>query len=147
MESFVGSLGLIRSSASPPAQWLLMKGEELRFIQADRLDGDSYRECIVREISWALDQEVQEGCLVSSYSRLHLSRAIYVPSEDQEVWFEVEFFVTDLYTEAARQAAADNPHVVWLTGAEVRVGLSRNGVPICERHSLLMAAADVIPAW
>lgn len=147
MESFVGSLGLVRDSASPPSRWLLMKRGHLEFIQAERLDGDSYRDCVVREITWALNLHRRKDCLVSSYSRLHLSRAIYVPSEDQEVWFEVEFFVADLYTEAARQSVADNPHVTWLTGAEVSAGRSSDGVPICERHSLLMAAAEVIPAW
>ena len=147
MESFVGSLGLVRSSAASPARWLLMKRAQLEFIHADRLSGDSYRDCIVREITWTLNLHRQRDCLVSSYSRLHLSQDIYVPSEAQKVWFDVEFFVAELYTEAARRSVADNPHAVWLTGAEVGTGRSNEGLPICERHSLLMTAADVISAW
>ena len=66
MESFVGSLGLVRSSAGSPARWLLMKRAQLEFIHADRLSGDSYRDCIVREITWTLNLHRQKDCLVSS---------------------------------------------------------------------------------
>lgn len=147
MESFVGSLGLVRDQASSPVHWLLRNRGKLEFIQSERLEGDSYRDCIKREVAWSLNLHRDKDCLVSSHSRLHLSQAIFVPDENQEVWFEVEFFVVDLFTEVARQAVANNPNVIWLTGQEVRAGDSKTGLPICERHRLLMSAADVIPAW
>jgi len=147
MESFVGSIGLLRDQSSLPVRWLLRKRSRLKSIQAERLEGDSYRDCIQREVAWTLNLHRDQDCLVSSHSRLHLSQAIFVPDESQEVWFEVEFFVVELFTEAARQTVANPPDVVWLTGEEVHAGQSKTGLPICERHRLLMAAADVIPAW
>lgn len=147
MEAFVGSIALVRDQAAPPVRWLLAKRGHLEFIQAERLEGDSFRECIQREVAWSLDLRRQRDCLVSSYSRLHLSQAIFLPDENQQVWFEVEFFVVELFTEQARQSVASNPQFTWLTGPEIHRGVSDDGLPIQERHRLLMKAADVIPAW
>ncbi len=125
MESFVGSLGLVRDQSSLPVRWLLRKRSRLEFIQAERLEGDSYRDCIQREVAWTLNLHRDKDCLVSSHSRLHLSQAIFVPEENQEVWFEVELFVVEMFTEAAQQTVANDPDVAWLTGEEVHAGQSK----------------------
>lgn len=142
--SFIGSVCLLRHPEEAEWQWLTIWNEARRrldFITAERLHGDSFRECIDREIGWVLDLRRGKEYIVSSQARLHLE----IPDESGEHIHVIEFFVSDLYGKGGRSAVLGNPSVHWLTGAEICGGESRDGLPLNALHMEWLLRADVIP--
>ena len=148
MNVFAGSFALIRSQFAQPCRWLFLNQlEHLSLIEAAREDGATCREVIEAEVSHQLKLRRGRDYLVSSYSRRHFSDTLFLPRSGETVWFEVDFFVVDLFTADAKTSVNDNPDCCWLTSKEVHNGRDRVGTPIVETQSLLLKATDVIPAW
>ena len=140
---FVGSVCLLRHPEEVESQWLTIWNESRRrldFITAERLHGDSFRECIDREIGWVLDLRRGKEYIVSSQARLHLE----IPDESGSLTHVLEFFVSDLYGKEGIAAVFENPSVHWLTGAEICDGESRDGLPLNALHVEWLLQADVI---
>ena len=141
---FIGSVCLLRHSEELESQWLTIWNEPRRqfdFIVAERLRGDSFRECIDRETGWVLNLRRGKDYIVSSQARMHLE----IPDESGNLTNVLEFFVTDLYSKEARSAVHDNSSVHWLTGAEICGGESSEGLPVNALHVEWLLQADVIP--
>lgn len=149
MSSFVGSIALIRDEPATSPRWLMRQDNagHLAFIESQLLIGDSFREAIMRDVGWTLNLCPGKDFLVSSLSRLRLNSQIFVPSEDEEVHFVVEFFVVDLFKKAAREAVMNDPANVCVSGAEAHQGVTESGIQILERHALLIAESEVISTW
>ena len=106
VQKFVGSIALIRHPESPESSWLAYHSQQrdvlLRLVTSERLEGESYRECIEREIAWELRLRRGKDYIVSRVPRLHFEQPVQIPGEPEPVYFIVEFFVVDLYGSAAR---------------------------------------------
>ena len=148
MDVFVGSFALIRNQITQPCHWLFVeRNAELALIEARRLDGDSYREAIEREVGWKLNLRRGRDYLVSHYSRRHFSDWLDCRDFEHPVWFEAEFFVADLFNSRARATVNKNTRCHWLSSDEVRDGCDCRGIPIVDHQSLLLQMTEVIPTW
>jgi len=141
---FVGSVCLLRHPKESEAQWLTVWNEphcRYDFIASEKLEGDSFRECIEREVGWVLDLRRGRDYIVSSQARLHLELSI----DAVGLSHVIEFYVTDLYGAAGRAAVQCNSAARWLTGAEILDGESQEGLPVNPQHVNWIQQADVIP--
>ena len=112
---------------------------------AERLDDESFRECLDREIAWVLDLRRGKDYIVSSQARLHLD--VPVEAADDETFFVVEFYIADLYGKASRGMVELNRDVSWLTSDEVLSGQTSKGVPVNPSLVELLNRADVIARY
>ena len=145
IEPFCGSVALIRHPEELEKRWLVWWDEQRRqfdFVTAERLDGDSFRECIDREIAWTLDIRRGKDYIVSSMARLHLEIPVAKDSDDDH--HAIEFFVADLYGRRGREAIIDNDKLHWLTSCEVLDGQTEDGRTINPRLVAWLRQADVI---
>ncbi len=148
MTSFFGSIGMIRHPDQMEKLWLSIwddRDQHYDFVFAEKIESDSFRECLDREIAWVLPLERKRDYLISSMARLHLEIALQLSSNSQPTSHVLELFVVDLYGKRALQAIDNNSSVRWLTTPEILSGITKGGQPISPRLVSLLRRADVLP--
>lgn len=145
MMRFCGSIALIRRIQNEQAEWLAVwhdQRQQFEFIRSEILEGDSFRECLDREIAWELQLDRGRDYVISSVARLHAEIPVDEAGDDE--CHVVEFFVTELYGSHSREAVNATPRAVWLTTAEVLAGQSMDGRPVDPLLVDWLKHADVI---
>ncbi len=130
MKSFVGSVALIRHPEHEEQQWLLKWSEprqHYRMVTAERLEGESYRDCIDREIAWDLALQRNKDYLISSMSRLHIEEIMQVSGDCSETFFILEFFAADLYGKTSKSQIEADQTTRWISSREVLNGVTHTG--------------------
>lgn len=112
------------------------------FVTAERVEGESVRESLDREIAWLLDLRRGKDYIISSMARLNL----HLPKEapDDEADGVVEFYVVDLYGKSGPASVELSNQLRWLTGEEVLSGRTTDGEAINPCLVELLARADVM---
>ncbi|MEX0701969.1 MAG: hypothetical protein WD069_07725 [Planctomycetales bacterium] len=149
MEKTVRSIALVRHPDADPPRWLVRRDAEsgaLGLLVSDRLEGDSYRECLVREVAWTLGLARDRDFIVSSVPRVHLELRKAEQPELEEDWLFAEFFAVELFGGRALEVVDADPANVWLTAEELRAGETASA-RLNDRDRLLLARGDVLPAW
>ena len=147
MTKFVGPIALIRHPDRGEGLWLALWNTEARqfeFVTAPRLESESYRECIDREIAWRLRLRRSRDYIVSSVARLHLDAPLPSPGDAGVTFFVVEFYVVDLYGGSAWVTVNNNPDTRWLSSQELLSGECHEGKPVSGQLVMLLKKADVI---
>lgn len=117
-QSFIGSIALVRRFVDGGCSWLFRQEEHiLHLIQAQRLEGESYREVIEREVGWRLQIARGKDYIVSSVPRAHFQGAI--THGDQSIFYVIEFFVVDLFGRKAQPVLDHDPNNLWLTNEDL----------------------------
>ena len=145
MNHFTGSIALIRHPEHLENRWLAHwdgRRKHYDFVTAERLDDESFRECLDREIAWVLDIRRDKDYVISSQARLHLD--IPVDLETEATFFVVEFYIADLYGKSGRASVELNKQLRWLSSDEVLSGQTSEGVPVNPSLVELLNKADVI---
>jgi hypothetical protein len=145
MNHFTGSIALLRHPKQLENLWLAnwdARRQHFDFVTAARLDDESFRECLDREIAWVLDLRPGKDYIISSQARLHLDLRVDLTVEG--TFYVVEFYIADLYGKASRAMVELNKEVRWLTGDEVLSGQTSEGVPVNPSLVELLHRADVI---
>jgi hypothetical protein len=115
------------------------------FVIAERLENDSFRECLDREIAWKLPLRKGKDYLISSVARLHLDTAFSAAKQTSLMLYSIELFIVDLFGKMAAQSLANDPNLRWLSSNEVLSGKTNCGRNISPRLVSLITKADVFP--
>ena len=157
MPHHVGAIALVRRDAVDPGdpdaadpagrnEWLAVwnpaKGV-LTLPEAEKLEGESYRDGLVREVAWATGLDAGKDYLVSHAPRAHIQFADQCPGPTEGDVTVLEFYVCELFRRG-RAKLADADGIVWLTAADLEAG-EAGGRPIASRQLALMKRADLIP--
>ncbi|MEQ9410494.1 MAG: hypothetical protein RIK87_22355 [Fuerstiella sp.] len=147
MNHFTGSIALMRHPTQLENLWLAwwnQRAGHYDFVTAERLDDESFRECLDREIAWVLDLERGRDYLISSMARLHLDVPVEASEDIPDTFFAVEFYIVDLYGSSGRLSLEQNRDVRWLSSDEVLSGRTSDGRPVSPSLVHLLNQADVI---
>lgn len=147
---FVGSIALVRRWFGEEERWLARWDDRthlLDFVRAERLEGESYRESIDREVAWALRLERNRDYIVSSTPRLHFQAPLDVPGQCEPVFYVVQFFVVDLYGRHAARALDADVLNRWCRPMELKAGHTVDGRPIAPGLQTLLARTELIPCY
>ena len=142
------SIALIRHHDEPEHHWLSFwnaAAQQFSFVVAERLENESWRECLDRELAWELDLRRGKDYLISSMARLHFEEAIVEPNSDEPAKLEIEFYVVDPYGRAGREAFKSLPDSRWLSNNELRSGKCESGEAIDPWLVDLLRKADLLP--
>ena len=157
MPHHVGAIALVRRDAADPgdpavadpalrSEWLAVwnpaKGV-LMLPEAEKLEGETYRDSLVREIAWAADLDAGRDYLVSHAPRAHVQFAEECEGPDQGDVTVVEFYVCELFRRG-RAKLAETDGATWLTAADIEAGES-GGRPLASRQLALMKRAGLVP--
>lgn len=145
------AIALIRRWVDEDQRWLVVHaGGETppRLVEADRLEEESFRESIDREVAWQLNLRRGKDYIVSSVPRLHLEIPIEIThgcSDRQENRLDVvEFFLVELYGSQAHSRLAESPEVHWWSADELLAEPPSGG--LLARQRQLLQIADILQA-
>jgi len=167
MPHYVGAIALVRRDAArsssdgagnpdadDPAlrnEWLSVWNPAqgvLRLPQAEKLEGESYRDALVREVGWAAGLDAAKDYLLSHAPRAHLQFADQCEGPTEGDITILQFYVCELFRRGREKLRAleeqGNDAITWLTAADLEAG-EANGKPIASRQLALMKRADLIP--
>ena len=157
MPHYVGAIALVRRDAADPgpresadparrSEWLAVwnpaKGV-LMLPEAEKLEGESYRDALVREVAWAAGLDAGKDYLVSHAPRAHVQFADQCEGPTEGDVTVMEFYVCELFRRGrAKLEGAEG--VTWLTATDIEAG-EADGRPIASRQLALMKRADLVP--
>ena len=124
-EPYSVSMGLLRDVREEGTSWLTYRPEgkaHLTPVMAERLEGESWRGCLDREIAWSLNLVSGRDYIISSMARLHYDTEITRPHDSEPTMYTVEFYVVDWYGKLAKGLLDADPRCRWITTNDLVAG-------------------------
>lgn len=87
------------------------------FILADRLNNESFRESVTREVAWQLSLNRKSGFLVSNMAQLSMEYVETMPDESQH-HIAVAFYNVHIYRQPILKLLTQDPSNRWMSAAE-----------------------------
>lgn len=146
-DSFVGAIALIRRFVDEQCFWLVRReslpGEhgKLGLLQSERLEKESYRELIDREVGWILKLDRGRDYIVSSVPRAHFQGLVETIAGG--TLFVMEFYVVDLFGGRAATRLDRDSANEWLSTAELFAEIN-TGSDLDPVQKRLLQLAEVI---
>ncbi len=120
---------------------------QIDFVIAHRLEKESWRESIIREVAWELDIDRKRDFIVSNMAQLNINLEATLPGQLEPVSVACAFYNVELYRKSAIEQIDGNADLVWLSSSEICNGVTDNGTPLNPLVVLLNEEADVIQHW
>ena len=149
-KKFVGAIALIRRDGPEGDEWLTLWNAGrgcYQFVEAHRLEGETYRQSLLREIGWATGLQTGKDFIVSGGPRAHLQFADVESCGGVPVWFIVEFFLVELMGRRHRELLDSNSEIHWISSEQLQSGVGADGRPLCPRLLSLLKQADILAPW
>lgn len=134
---FDRAIALIRTIDDTGTRWLLRwnpRRECSELLESDRLDGESYRDALYRELDWQLGLDRKKDYLMSAVPRLHLEIGpcgrIHPPRTfDPETggFGRIELYAVEVYRQATLERLAADPLNCWTRPIEIYAGVDGQG--------------------
>lgn len=149
MQTLILAMALIRNRTESGSSWLTRWNgcrDMYELICGQRLEEESFRETISREVAWQLGVE-RNDFLVSNMAQLNLEYDDLLPGDCEPTHIAISFYNVDLYRKPAREAIENNPHLAWLPSSEICHGATPCGKVINPVHCSLINRSKVIESW
>lgn len=148
---FQKSIALIRNfDTGTMLRWLAVydpKKSSLNFVTGERLEGESFRESVLREVAWTLDIERASDFLTSKMAQLNLEFVETLPHLPVETHFHVSFYNVEVYRQRVLDAIAAREDLHWVTSEEICNGKTTLGVPFDDTLVYLINRSGVVQHW
>jgi hypothetical protein len=158
------SIGLIRKyipvdNGDGEWRWLVHQPKRnswFQLIETDRLEKESFRQALDREIAWILPLRAKQDYLMSSVPRLHYRHKIEPgcgsnTGEPMQIMTQcTEFYTVDLYGKEAEKQTAHAPGIDWITSLELTQGQwTREGELrlLLPAQTALLEMSQVVSHW
>lgn len=150
-KQFIGAIALVRRDrVNGGDEWLALWNAGrgcYQFVEAHRLEDETYRQSLLREIAWTTGLRTGKDFLVSGGPRAHLQFAETESCSAEPVWFIVEFFLVELMGRNHRHLLDENHELAWVTTEDIRAGRAGDGRPLCPRLLSLLKQADILVSY
>ena len=150
MRKLFVSVALISRFEGDRSQWLVRwqpRGKCYDLVKGRRLDQESFRETIDREVGWQLGLSRDRDYLVSNMAQLNLEFVDTLPGETEPQHVAVAFYPVHLYGRDARTKIEEDRDNCWITADELLRGQSDGRPKISPVTRHLLRRADVIAPW
>ena len=128
MEKTFLSIGLVQRTHNGRTQWLLDESQEaLRFIVGHRLEKESFRETVIREVAWQLDLDRKKDFIVSNIAQISVEFVEAKPHEFHEEHIALAFYNVYLSKRNVITRLNEDPSKTWVSAAEICAGTASNG--------------------
>ena len=121
--------------------------QAIGFVTGERLEGDSFREAVKREVAWLLDVDRQTDFLTSKMAQLNLEFVDVLLDGGSARHYHVAFYNVEVYRQKVLDKIAARDDLIWLTSKEICQGRTRLGIAIDPELVALIKRSDVIQHW
>lgn len=150
MEKIHLAVALLRNQTKDGVRWLARWNDcrkNLEFILGDRLEGERFRETIVREVAWELGLDREQDMLVSNMAQLNMQFVDQLPNRYSPADVTVAFYNVLPYGQAALDHINADAFNVWVTSEEICAGVTNSGRPFDPMVTYLVERSEVIRSW
>jgi len=144
------AVALIRSSVSGCPRWLIRQakdGSKPSLIIGDRLENESFRETVAREVSWELGLDRRRDFLVSNMAQINLEFVDRLPGASEKSHVLVAFYNVEIYRAKVIRQLRDNDSCHWVDSAAICDGVTRQGQILNPIVPYLINRSSVIQHW
>lgn len=141
------AVGLIRRLTDDGAMWLVHKPQNkphYTLVVGERLEGESGRVSLEREIAWTLKLESNRDYIISSVARLNYDTEFAKQGEQEATLFSIEFYIVELYGKLWPGILETNPVCRWVTTQELLEGTLADGTRFDPTICTLLNKAGVL---
>ncbi|QDT38257.1 hypothetical protein [Stratiformator vulcanicus] len=154
MKQFVGSIAILRRTGETGGDEFLGLWSDGRacyhFPEVHKLDDESFRQSLIREIGWMTGLDGKRDFIVSGAPRAHIEAIEEGKSPDENVVLVAEFYLAEFMgkrwqshlDEAVRENRAS-----WISKDDIEAGHAPDRRPICSRLLSLLRTADMLRPW
>jgi hypothetical protein len=121
--------------------------KQIDFVTAQRLESESWRETITREVAWELDLDRKRDFIVSNMAQLNVEFSAMLPGHEEPTQIACAFYNVELYRKSVLQQIESKEGFIWLTSGEICDGISEIGIPLNPMIVILNEQANVIQRW
>ena len=150
MKKHFQSIALIRTMTNDgKSRWLVKWHRELgywRVLRADRLESESFREVILREVAWELELDRAREFCVSRMPRLCMEYVGKLPDEIEDKHIAVAFFLVPIYRENVIESLTRDG-LMWVSSAEFCAGRTEAGEEIDPLCIYWVNRWEVVQPW
>jgi len=142
-----GGLAIVQRCAKGETQWLAQWNEKWQayfFVGGHRADRETFRECVIREITEELDLSPAE-CPVAECPAHHFEYQAVSKSANELTSYTMELFEAHL-TQCALDKIGVDPNNRWLTKGEILRMEADDGRPVSESMAAILSLAKLIAA-
>lgn len=146
---YQSGIALMRNWKDEVAHWLVLRDDltgQRQLVEAARLENESFRESIDREVAWQLNLRRGKDFIVSSVPRLHLEIPVEIThgcSDNQEKRVDViEFYLIELYGKQARKTIEELDNIEWWSADQLLAETDEN--QLLSRQQQLLRMADIL---
>lgn len=150
MDQLALTIGLVQKMEMGQLLLLLQWNQRLRqwkFVAGQRIERESFREAISREVAWQLDLDRSRDFVVASVPQLSVETLEAVPGEDRDVLMFVEFYCIHLYGKSAVEKVEQDPNLKWFSCSEVCQGFTDDGITIDPAIVAWLNKWQVVQPW
>jgi hypothetical protein len=123
------------------------KQQRWKFVCGQRIENESYRETITREIAWQLDLDRQKDFIVANVPQLSVETIEQLPGEDREISISVEFYCIHLYGRTSGEKVDRTSNLSWFSCAEICQGFTHQGETIDPTIVAWLNKWQVVQPW
>lgn len=148
---FIGAIALVRRPGSAgDDQWLALWNEArgcYQFVEAHKLDEESFRDSLQREVAWTTGLKSGRDYIVSSTPRAHLQFQGDEDCSGGAAGYVIEFFLVELMGKQHSSILGDNELIRWIGADDLEAGHASDGRPICPQLLAFLKQGDIVSPW
>ena len=149
MEKHFQSVALVQQSEGDKSKLLLRWHADQNcwmFVVAERLNRESFRESVTREVAWQLNLNRQSDFLVSNMAQLSMEYVETLPDQTQ-THIAVAFYNVHIYRRNVLESLTLDPSSRWMSADEVCKGRTNDGQTIDPRIVAWINKWSVVQPW
>jgi len=150
MELLQLSVGLIQKVVEDSVQLLLKYDPSAgmwRFIVGHRIENESFRDTILREVAWQLDLDRTSDFLVANMAQFNMESIEQLPGRGEPVQLRITFYPVHLYRKQAIELISHQTAFRWFTCNEIWNGCSDRGELIAPDIVQCLRKWEVVQPW
>lgn len=142
MRQSVAAVALLRREHEGRTLWLAQwnpKWQCYHFVAGHKRPDESFRQCVVREVTEELDLRAEVDFQVAPEPLAQLEYDAWSEGAQAETHYTMALFEVELLHEAARQAVDAGPQNRWLSQVEIHAQRCDNGQAVSPTMALLLS--------
>lgn len=150
MEKHFRSIALIQEVGDGPTRWLLRWQAsqcQWQFIIGERLNKESFRETIQREVGWQLNLDPKSDFLVSNMAQLSMEYVDEESNAERLQHVAVSFYQVHFYRRHVLEKVNSDHTNRWVSAAEICEGKTLDDQPIHPRVVQWINKWQIVQPW
>ena len=147
MRNFVAAIALIQRAARGQTLWLARwngNGNAFSFVGGHKDGDESFRDCLIREVTEELGLEPDADFVVAEQAHSHLEYVAWSDGARAQTAYTMELYPLELTGDFAHEKIDSDPDNRWLGPSEIQATRTSDGKPISGTMALLLEMAGLL---